>query len=139
MKNLIKKITHIGNSIYRSFLWKKKKIKLNYGEILFREHRLWHRGTKNHSTNYREMVGIMFLKKNLERNNIINKTTKNIEIFSNIFGTTKRERIKEFVFFYFKFIIFFYKFLISIKFFGNLKLYLLTSIFEVAKRFFALL
>jgi len=100
----------------QKFFMKKKKIKLNYGEILFREHRLWHRGTKNHSTNYREMVGIMFLKKNLERNNIINKTTKNIEIFSNIFGTTKRERIKEFVFFYFKFIIFFYKFLISIKF-----------------------
>ena len=45
---------------------KKKKIRLNFGEILFREHRLWHRGTKNNSDNYREMIGIMFLRKRNE-------------------------------------------------------------------------
>lgn len=51
---------------------KKKKIILRPGEILFREHRLWHRGTKNISKNNRELLGIMFIKS--EKNDIEKKS-----------------------------------------------------------------
>ncbi len=93
---------------------KKNKIKLNYGDIIFREHRLWHRGTNNSSENYREMIGIMFLKKT-SKDLPSKEISDEIKIFSNIFGVTKKEKIKEFVFLYFKPILFLYKLLISFK------------------------
>lgn len=96
----------------KKFFMKRKSIKLNYGDIVFREHRLWHRGTNNNSENPREMIGIMFLKnkKDLSTNELSN----DLKIFSNIFGITKKERIKEFIFLYCKPLLFLYKFLISI-------------------------
>jgi len=110
--------SHIQNYPYwkfhfKKFLMKKKKIRLNFGEILFREHRLWHRGTKNNSDNYREMIGIMFLKK--KQSEISNQeVSEKIKIFSNIFGTSTKEKIKEYIFLYCKPILFLYKFFISI-------------------------
>jgi len=98
----------------KKFFIKKKIIKLNYGDILFREHRLWHRGTNNNSENHREMIGIMFLKKKNEKDLLTKELSKDIKIFSNIFGMTKKERIKEFIFLYCKPVLFLYKFLISI-------------------------
>jgi len=98
-----------------NFFAKKKKISLNEGEILIREHRLWHRGTKNNSENTREMMGIMFIKRqDNEKIEISNEeNTNNIYIHPNIFGNSKKEKIKEFIFINFKFILFFYKFLKS--------------------------
>ena len=60
--------THKKKTPYWKFIIKSKflnqeKIKLKMGEILIREHRLWHRGTVNNSNQFREMVGIMFIKK----------------------------------------------------------------------------
>ena len=45
--------------IFKKFSMKKKKLFLNVGEIVFREHRLWHRGTKNISKN-RKIIQIQF-------------------------------------------------------------------------------
>tara|TARA_Y100000741_G_scaffold24166_1_gene17454 strand:+ start:1824 stop:2597 length:774 start_codon:yes stop_codon:yes gene_type:complete len=111
--------SHIKNYSYwkfhiKKFFMKKNKIKLNYGDIIFREHRLWHRGTNNSSENYREMIGIMFLKKT-SKDLPSKEISDEIKIFSNIFGVTKKEKIKEFVFLYFKPILFLYKLLISFK------------------------
>lgn len=101
--------------VLKSFYQAKKKVFLKKGEFIFREHRLWHRGTENKSLKYREMIGIMFIKR--KSKNKINQDPKNNELIvsSNIFGTSFKERIKEFIFIYLKIIYFFYKILISFK------------------------
>ena len=43
------------------------------------------------------------------------KEDNGIVIFSNMFGITLREKIKEFIFVYLKFVFFFYKIFLSIK------------------------
>ena len=101
------------NFLFKSFLLKKKKIKLKFGDILIREHRLWHRGTKNKSKNHREMLGIIFLKSSEIKNN--SNENNNLYLHSNIFGTSKREKFKEFIFLRLKFILFFYKILVSLR------------------------
>lgn len=108
--------SHLENLNYWKFalkiiFLKKKRIIMETGEILIREHRLWHRGTKNYSKNNREMIGLMFIKKphKLNTNN-----EKNVCIKSNIFGNSFKERIKEYLFINFKPILFMYKFFISI-------------------------
>ena len=98
--------------IIKSLFFKKKKIRLNFGDILIREHRLWHRGTKNKSEINREMIGIALLKGDQENHKI--SEVQNLYLHSNIFGISKREKLKEYMFFNFKFILFFYKLLISI-------------------------
>ena len=113
--------SHLTNTNYHNFflknlLEKKKKIKLKFGEILIREHRLWHRGTKNKSKKIREMLGIIFIKnENCSQKQKMEKSENNkIYLHSNIFGITNKEKIKEFIFINFKFIFFFYKLIISI-------------------------
>lgn len=111
---IIKK-SHTTNIEYWKFALKilflnKKKITLNIGDVLIREHTLWHRGTCNQSINNREMIGLMFIKKphNLDLLNI--KKEKELSIKSNIFGNTRKEKFKENLFIYFKSIFFVYKF-----------------------------
>ena len=77
---------------------------------MIREHRLWHRGTTNFSGNNREMIGIMFIK---SQNNLEKLIDKNIYIKPNIFGNTLKEKLKEYLFLYFRPILFLYKFFIS--------------------------
>ena len=100
--------------VLKSSFFKKKKIQLNFGDILIREHRLWHRGTRNFSNTHREMIGIAFLynENKLEREN---KIKEKLYLHSNIFGNSKREKLKEFIFVNFKFILFIYKIFLSIK------------------------
>jgi len=108
-----KKETYLSFLI-NSFFKKKTKILLNEGEILIREHKLWHRGTTNFTNNFREMIGIMFIKKS-DKKKMNYKEDNGIVIFSNMFGITLREKIKEFIFVYLKFVFFFYKIFLSIK------------------------
>lgn len=110
--------SHFNNISYhkrllKNFLEKKKKIELKFGEILIREHRLWHRGTSNNSKKIREMLGIIFIK---DENCNQKEKVENTEMYlhSNIFGISKKEKIKEFIFINFKLILFFYKLIISI-------------------------
>ena len=86
------------------------------GEILFRDHRLWHRGTKNLSEKNRELLGIMFIKsKNCPSENFFfNYTNKNVSINSNIFNKTFKGRLKEFIYIYAKFVFQSYKIVLSI-------------------------
>ena len=108
-----KKETYLSFLI-NSFFKKKTKILLNEGEILIREHKLWHRGTTNYTNHFREMIGIMFIKKS-DKKKMNYKEDNGIVIFSNMFGITLREKIKEFIFVYLKFVFFFYKIFLSIK------------------------
>ncbi len=101
------------NFLLKSLFLKKKKIELKFGDILIREHRLWHRGTKNKSKNHREMLGIAFLKSS-EINNYSNQN-KSLYLHSNIFGTSKREKFKEFIFLRLRFILFIYKVIVSLR------------------------
>ena len=59
------------------------------------------------------MLGVMLIKKTENRIKYP-EASKNILIFSNIFGITKKEKIKEFIFINLKLIFFFYKIFISI-------------------------
>ena len=90
----------------------KKKIMLEKGDILIREHRLWHRGTSNKSLQNREMLGIMFLK---TKTNQIQKNIDRLEIYDNMYDTSLKGKIKEFIFLYFKFILVLYKLINSLK------------------------
>ena len=101
--------------ILKSPFFKKEKIFLDEGELLIREHRLWHRGTTNYSTNMREMLGIIFIKKKIIQNKPTNLDEEHFSVFSNIFGNSKKEKFKEFIFLKLKFLLFFYKIFISIK------------------------
>ena len=108
--------THLQNLKYWRFALKilflnKKKITMDIGDILIREHRLWHRGTRNYTKENREMIGLMFIKK---PNKVQTNGDLNLSIKSNIFGINLKERIKEYLFIYFRPILFMYKFLISI-------------------------
>ena len=91
-----------------------KKIKLNKGDILIREHRLWHRGTSNNSNEFREMIGIILLKKekNFYKNNEISKS---VTLYNNMYDKSTKGKIMEFIFLHFKFLIVLYKILISLK------------------------
>jgi len=60
------------------------------------------------------MIGIMLLKKS-DKKKMNYKEDNGIVIFSNMFGITLREKIKEFIFVYLKFVFFFYKIFLSIK------------------------
>ncbi len=107
--------THLKNLKYWKFALRlifmnKKKITMNFGDILIREHRLWHRGTTNYSNKKREMIGLMFIKK---PNKIDDFNNENLSIKANIFGNTTKEKLKEFIFIYFRPVFFLYKFFIS--------------------------
>lgn len=112
--------SHKNEIPYWKFLLEKKKFNsvkatLQVGAILIREHRLWHRGTENRSNSSREMIGIMFIKKNFLSNKIVIKYNKNIKIFSNMYGLTKKEKIKEFIFLFFPILLIIFKIFISIR------------------------
>ena len=102
--------------IFKKLNMKKKKLFLNIGEIVFREHRLWHRGTKNISKQNREFLGIMFIKSK----NTFNKKNKTIEynekisIHSNIYSESFRGRLKEFIFIYVRSVFDTYRIIISL-------------------------
>ena len=100
---------------FTKFTMKRKQITLNLGEVLFREHRLWHRGTKNKSKKNRELLGIMFLKleNNINDKNQLNIHEEKISIHSNIFQNTFKGKLKEFIFIYIKPIFEVYRIILS--------------------------
>lgn len=98
----------------KNFFFKKRRLNLKKGEIIIREHRLWHRGTSNKSENIREMIGLMFIKKSYEKKKSFKMNGENLVIFSNIFGTSNREKLKEFIFLNLRFFFSMYKIIISI-------------------------
>ena len=97
------------------FFMNKKKVILNYGDILIREHRMWHRGTSNSSLISREMMGIMFMKNSSKMYFVQDNISNEVKLHTNIFQLTAKGRLKEILFLYFRPILFLYKCLISIK------------------------
>tara|TARA_Y100000768_G_C23984569_1_gene687947 strand:+ start:2897 stop:3679 length:783 start_codon:yes stop_codon:yes gene_type:complete len=111
--------SHKTETPYWKFILKilfstKKKIFLKKGEFIIREHQLWHRGTTNNSKDIREMLGIMFIKKKIEPDANKELDENYFSVFSNIFGFSKKEKIKEFIFVKIRVIFFLYKLIISI-------------------------
>ncbi len=99
--------------LIKSLSLKKKKINLSKGELLIREHRLWHRGTTNLSGENREMLGIMLLKSDKIATTSYQHSDK-VNLFSNMFDKSFKGKLKEYVFVNFKFVIAIYQVLLSI-------------------------
>ena len=112
--------THLQNfpywkQVFKNFFLQKEKIQMNIGDVLIREHRLWHRGTNNKSLNFREMTAIMFIKKVSKKVKILKDDSNKVYIYSNMYGVSFKEKIKEFISIYFKIILILYKILLSFK------------------------
>ena len=114
------KSSHINPIPYWRFLikyfTKKDKIKLNLkvGEVIIREHRLWHRGTSNRSTNNREMLGLMFLKTDKITDDQKEFKENKIRFYDNMYDKSFKGKLKEFLFLNLKFVLVFYKVILSI-------------------------
>ena len=95
---------------------KDDKIKLNLkvGEVIIREHRLWHRGTSNRSTNNREMLGLMFLKTDKTIDSQTEFKENKIRFYDNMYDKSFNGKLREFLFLNLKFILVFYKVILSI-------------------------
>ena len=107
---------HQSKTPYWKFIISKKKkeiIPLKKGDILIRKHCVWHRGTKNKSSNSRFLLTYLLHEKS---NKFHNKFDNSSEIFfyNNFFKSDVKGKIKEFLYVKFGFIFFLYKFMRSI-------------------------
>ena len=100
------------NFLLKSRKFQSKKIPMKKGQILIREHRLWHRGTKNLSSLPREMIGILFIKKK-NGNKFLKGRYEKVCLYENMYENNLRGRFKEFIFINFKFLLVLYKIIIS--------------------------
>ena len=83
------------------------------GDIFFRKHSLWHRGTINKSLNPRILISFLFFEK--ERNIQSNfNENDNIQIYNNFFESTLTGKIKEFIYVKFGFLFALYKIIKSL-------------------------
>tara|TARA_B100000242_G_C43005766_1_gene467369 strand:- start:580 stop:1356 length:777 start_codon:yes stop_codon:yes gene_type:complete len=110
--------SHIRNLPYWKFLldckkFNPKKIQLDLGDVLIREHRLWHRGTRNNSNKFREMVGVMLIKK--ENTKKIKEYLTKPKLYSNMFDNNLKGKLLEFIFLHFKILLVIYKLFLSLK------------------------
>ena len=107
--------SHKKNLKYYKFLLQKKKIKkliLSFGDLVIREHCLWHRGTINRSNKNRFLI--TFLLFNKSRRIKKNKFQNSIRIYNNFFNNSFSGRCKEFIYIYFKFLFVSYKIILSL-------------------------
>ena len=107
---------HQFKTPYWKFIISKKKreiIPLKKGDILIRKHCVWHRGTKNRTSNSRFLLTYLLKEKS---NKVHNKFDNNSEIifYNNFFKSDYKGKIKEFLYVKFGFIFFLYKFIRSI-------------------------
>lgn len=87
---------------------RKKKILLKTGDIFFRKHSLWHRGTTNKSLNPRILISFLFFE---NERNILSNLNENdeIQIYNNFFESTSIGAIKELIYVKFGFLFALYK------------------------------
>ena len=111
----LKETMKCEKNILTSQLWRlnPKKIQLDLGDVLIREHRLWHRGTRNNSNKFREMVGVMLIKK--ENTKKIKEYLTKPKLYSNMFDNNLKGKLLEFIFLHFKILLVIYKLFLSLK------------------------
>ena len=110
--------SHSRNIPYWKFLldckrFNSKKIQLDLGDVLIREHRLWHRGTRNNSNKFRGMIGVMLIKK--EKTKKIKDSSLKPQLYSNMFDNNFKGKLLEFIFLHFKILLVIYKLFVSLK------------------------
>ena len=96
------------------FFKKKKKLTLKRGDIFFRESHIWHKGSRNRGSELRTQLLFVLKKKNItsiEKN--INFNNK-IKLATNMFGTTLKEKFREFISVYLPFLYIIYQIFFSI-------------------------
>ena len=92
---------------------KKLLVKMKKGDVVIRNHSIWHRGTKNNSDKLRILLLFVLTEKtpNQNLNNMINKK---IEIGENQFKSSNKQKIKELFSIYLSPIYIFYRIISSI-------------------------
>lgn len=93
--------SHKKEISYLKFLFSKKnkkKLTLSFGDLLIRQHSLWHRGTINYSNKTRFQIAFMLFDKKRKFKQKIK--TKKIYFLNNFFENDFLSRIKEFIYVY---------------------------------------
>ena len=111
----IVKNSHKKNIKYWKFLIQKKKYKkltLSFGDLLVRNHFLWHRGTKNLTKKNRFLIAFLLFDKS--RGIKKQKVNSSIKIYDNFLANSIFGKLKEFSYVYFKLIFVIYKVILSI-------------------------
>ncbi len=106
--------SHKKNVKYWKFLIQKKRYKkltLSFGDLLVRNHFLWHRGTKNLTKNNRFLIAFLLFDKS--RGIKKQKFNSSIKIYNNFFTNSIFGKLKEFIYVYFKLIFVIYKVILS--------------------------
>ena len=96
------------------FFQNKKKIILKKGDIFIRESHIWHKGSKNKSNKLRTQLLLVLTKKKNNEKPIKQIFGKSIKFGPNMFGTSFKEKIKEFLSVYFSIIFFLSRIFMSI-------------------------
>ncbi len=100
---------------YWQFLIKKKKYKkltLSYGDLIIRNHFLWHRGTVNKSKKKRFLIAFLLFEKS--RGIKQSRLNNSIKIYNNFFNNSLLGKSKEFIYVYLKYIFITYKIILSV-------------------------
>jgi hypothetical protein len=109
--------SHRQDTTYWKFLLSKKekrKLIIKKGDLLIRKHSIWHRGTQNKSNKPRFVIAFLIFDK--KRKMISNlKSKEDLRVYNNFFGNNFYERVKEFLYVYFKIIFIIYKIILSLK------------------------
>jgi ectoine hydroxylase-related dioxygenase (phytanoyl-CoA dioxygenase family) len=95
LKSHKKKITYLEFLISKK---NKKKLTLSFGDLLIRQHYLWHRGTVNYSNKARFQIAFMLFERKRKIKQKIK--LKKLYFFNNFFGNTFLSRLKEFIYVY---------------------------------------
>jgi hypothetical protein len=99
---------------YLSEIFKEKVvIKMNKGDIILRNHSIWHRGTKNKSKNLRILLLFVLTEKSKDKN-FKQKIYKNLTIGENQFKSTYWQKFKEVVSIYLSPFYIFYRIVTSL-------------------------
>jgi hypothetical protein len=99
---------------YLSEIFKEKVlIKMNKGDIIIRNHSIWHRGTKNKSKNLRILLLFVLSEKSKDKN-FKQKIYKNLTIGENQFKSTYWQKLKEVVSIYLSPFYIFYRIVTSL-------------------------
>ncbi len=96
------------------FFKKKDDIILKKGDIFIRESHIWHKGSKNKSNKLRTQLLFVLTKKDNNFKDEKKVFNKQVKFGENMFGTSFKEKMREFVSVYFSSIYFILRFIISI-------------------------
>ncbi len=95
------------------FFKKKKFVEMNIGDVLIRNHSIWHRGTKNKSDNLRILLFFLLTEKSADPN-FKQTINKNLLIGENQFKSSYKQKVKELISIYLAPVYIFYRIISSL-------------------------